>query len=135
MPTRPTRAYTFDFSKVEAIFDQLLAAKLFKLPFGNKIPTLEELKGREYCKYHNSWNHTTNNCIVFRNDIQDKIERGEFKFPEKDKQVMGLDGNPFPSGLSTNMVSVSTRGMPRTVPRQKISLEAPSRAGHRSRSD
>ncbi|XP_058211705.1 uncharacterized protein LOC131323881 [Rhododendron vialii] len=88
---KSTRTYTFNVGRAEAIFDQLLADKLLKLPFGHKIPTLEELKGKEYCKYHNSWNHTTNNCIVFRNDIQDKIERGEFKFPEKDKQPMGVD--------------------------------------------
>ncbi|XP_058217449.1 uncharacterized protein LOC131328528 [Rhododendron vialii] len=82
---RPTKAYTFDISKAEAIFDQLLANKLLKLPFGHKISTLDELKGKEYCKYHNSWSHSTNNCFVFRNDIQDKIDREEFKFPEKDK--------------------------------------------------
>ncbi|XP_058216189.1 uncharacterized protein LOC131327177 [Rhododendron vialii] len=105
----------------------LLADKLLKLPFGHKIPALDELKGKEYCKYHNSWSHSTNNCFVFRNDIQDKIDRGEFKFPEKDKQAMRVDGNPFPSGLSANMVSVNMRSMPRTAPRPKVSLGAPSR--------
>ncbi|KAI8550834.1 hypothetical protein RHMOL_Rhmol06G0138500 [Rhododendron molle] len=130
-PNRPTRAYTFDIGRAEAIFDQLLTDKLLKLPFGHKIPTVEELKGKECCKYHNSWSHSTNNCIVFRNDIQDKIERGEFKFPEKDMQPMGVDGNPFPSGLSTNMVSVNMSGMPRTALRQKISLGAHSREVHK----
>ncbi|KAF7150804.1 hypothetical protein RHSIM_Rhsim02G0050900 [Rhododendron simsii] len=128
---KPTKAYTFDITKAEAIFYQLLTDKLLKLPFGHKIPTSDELKGKEYCKYHNSWSHSTNNCYVFRNDIQDKIDRGEFKFPEKDKQAMGVDGNPFPSGLSADMVSVSTRSMPRTIPRPKVSLGAPSRAAFR----
>ncbi|KAI8551109.1 hypothetical protein RHMOL_Rhmol06G0159600 [Rhododendron molle] len=45
---------------------------------------------------------------------------------------MGVNGNPFPSGLSTNMVSVNMRGMPRTAPKQRISLGAPSREVHKS---
>lgn len=127
----PTRLYTFDIAKVEAIFDQFLVDKLVKLHLGHKFPSLEEMKGKEYCKYHNSWSHTTNNCIVFRNDIQDKIERGEFKFEPKDKKPMGVDSNPFPSSLSTNMVSLNLRGMPRHTPRPNISLEEPSRPTRR----
>lgn len=127
LTNKPPRVYTFDISKAEAIFDKLLADKLIKLPLGHKIPSPEEMKGKEYCKYHNLWNHTTNNCVILRNDIQDKIERGEFKFQEKEKKAMGVDANPFPAGLSTNMVSANMRGMPKSAPRTKISLGTPSR--------
>lgn len=81
---KSNRVYTFDVSKAEAIFYQLVADKLIKFPQGHSLPKPEELKGKEYCKYYNSWSHTTNNYIVFRNDIHDKIERGEFKFEAKE---------------------------------------------------
>lgn len=100
---------------------------MVKLHPGHKFPSLEDLRGKEYCKYHNYWSHTTNNCIVFRNDSQDKIERGEFKFEPKDKKPVGVDSNPFPSSLSTNMVSLNFRGVPKHTPRPKISLGEPSR--------
>ncbi|KAH7833624.1 hypothetical protein Vadar_008193 [Vaccinium darrowii] len=117
------RVYTFDVTKAEAIFYQLVADKLIKFPQGHTLPELEELRGKEYYKYHNSWSHTTNNCIVFRNDIHDKIEQGEFKLETKEnRKVLGVDVNPFTVELNTNMVSVNTRGLPRTTPWTKINL-------------
>ncbi|GFZ01378.1 hypothetical protein Acr_14g0010130 [Actinidia rufa] len=77
---------------------------MFKFSVGHKILKLEEIKNKEYCKYHNSWNHATNNCVVFRNDIQDRIDKGEFSFPNKVK-AMGVDNDRFPSGLGINVVS------------------------------
>ncbi|KAH7855667.1 hypothetical protein Vadar_027466 [Vaccinium darrowii] len=66
-------------------------------------------------------------------DAQDKIERGEFKFEAKEgKKVLGVDKNPFPGGLNTNMVSVNMRGLPRTTPWAKISLGGPAREAKRS---
>ncbi|CAL2257617.1 unnamed protein product [Prunus armeniaca] len=56
--TRETKAYTFDLTRAEAIFDLLLTEKKVKLPFGHKIPKPEELKGKTFCKYHSSWSHT-----------------------------------------------------------------------------
>ncbi|KAH7839915.1 hypothetical protein Vadar_010318 [Vaccinium darrowii] len=127
------RAYSFDITKAETIFDQLVVDKMIKFPPGRKLPSPEELKGKEHCKYHNSWSHSTNNCMVLRNDIQDKIERVEFKFKAKEgKKVLGVDKNPFSGGLNTNMVFVNMRGFPRTTPRTKISLGAPSREAKRS---
>ncbi|KAH7839599.1 hypothetical protein Vadar_006130 [Vaccinium darrowii] len=74
--------------------------------------------------------------MVLRNDIQDKIERGEFKFEVKEgKNILRVDKNPFPGGLNTNMVSVNMTGLPRTTLRAKVSLGAPSREAHRSSYD
>ncbi|KAM1196035.1 hypothetical protein ACFX2J_022453 [Malus domestica] len=64
------KVYTFDITKADAIFDQLLLAKIIKLRSGHNIPKAEELKGKIYCKYHNSNKHTMNNCVMFRDDIQ-----------------------------------------------------------------
>ncbi|KAM1608264.1 hypothetical protein ACFXTN_018981 [Malus domestica] len=62
---KPSKVYTFDITKADAIFDQLLSARIIKLRPGHNIPKAEELKGKVYCKYHNSSKHTTNNCVVF----------------------------------------------------------------------
>ena len=59
------RKYSFDLTKAYDIFDHLLAANFLKLPNGVKIPTPEELKGKMYCKWHNSWFHSTKNCIHY----------------------------------------------------------------------
>ncbi|XP_059639356.1 uncharacterized protein LOC132281699 [Cornus florida] len=100
------KQYVFDISKAEQIFDHLLSNKIIKVTGVHKIPSADEIKGREYCKYHNSWNHATNNCVVFRNVIQAQIEKGAWKFPEKKKEVMSVDSDPFPALVSSNMVEI-----------------------------
>ena len=44
------RKYFFDLTNADDIFDHLLAANFLKLPKGVKISSLEELKGKMYCK-------------------------------------------------------------------------------------
>ncbi|KAM2295992.1 hypothetical protein ACFX1X_035838 [Malus domestica] len=73
---KTSKVYTFDITKAEAIFDQLLSAQIIKLRPGHNIPKAEELKGKTYCKYHNSTKHATNNCVIFRDDIQSWIDKG-----------------------------------------------------------
>ena len=67
-PTRKNRLeemkFTFDVSKCDRIFDELLL--LGHLEVTHIIPPLEELKRRAYCKFHNSSSHATNDCNVFR---------------------------------------------------------------------
>ncbi|KAM1426888.1 hypothetical protein ACFXTO_019522 [Malus domestica] len=91
--TKTSKVYTFDITKANAIFDQLLLAKIIKLRPGHNTPKTEKLKGKMYCKYHNSTKHTTNNCIVFHDDIQSWINKGKLKFPEKQ---MAVNIDPFP---------------------------------------
>ncbi|KAM2482124.1 hypothetical protein ACFX1W_039930 [Malus domestica] len=67
---KPSKVYNFDITKADVIFDQLLSARIIKLRPGHNIPKAEELKGKVYCKYHNSSKHTTNNCVVFRDNVQ-----------------------------------------------------------------
>ncbi|OMO99378.1 reverse transcriptase [Corchorus capsularis] len=87
------------------VFDYLYKSGMVKLPPGHNIPYLEIIKGKEYCKYHDSWRHSTNSCTVFRNIVQEKIERGILKFPEPSKKDMGVDKNPFPA--TVNMVAIN----------------------------
>jgi hypothetical protein len=55
------------------------------------VPSTDELKRRAYCKWHNSFSHATNDCNVFRRQIQSAINEGRLKFQE-----MQVDTEPFP---------------------------------------
>ena len=93
--------YTFEVSKTEEIFDFLVKEKFITFPENYKAPTKKELKGREFCKYHNFHNHSTNNCWTFRNVVQDMINKGVLKFLEK-KEIILVDEDPFPPMATVN---------------------------------
>ena len=77
--------YTVEVAKIEEIFDFLVKEKFITFPKDHQIPNKDELREKAYCKYHNSWNHTTNACWGFRNVIQDNINKEILKFPDKKK--------------------------------------------------
>ncbi|CAL1389698.1 unnamed protein product [Linum trigynum] len=104
-PIQP-RKYSFDVSKSDTIFDQLYRDGQIKLTVGQTIPPAEKLKGKRYCKWHNNVSHSTNMCVVFRNVVQDAIEKGQFKVPEPRKEAMTIDTDPFPNGVGVNMVNI-----------------------------
>ena len=81
--------YTFDVSKCDRIFDEL--ARLGKIKFSHTIPLVDELKRRAYCKLHNTFSHATNDCNVFRRQIQSAINEGRLVVPK-----MQIDQNLFP---------------------------------------
>ncbi|OMO82013.1 Retrotransposon gag protein [Corchorus capsularis] len=110
-PHDGSRMYSFDVSKTSDVFYFLFKAGMIKLPPGHKLPHADELRGKEYCKYHDSWRQSTNNCTVFRNIVQEKIERGILKFPEAPpKKEMGVDKDPFPAAVSMVSVNFPTDG-------------------------
>ena len=49
--------FTFDVSKCDRMFDELL--RLGHIKITHVIPPFEELKRRAYCKFHNSHSHAT----------------------------------------------------------------------------
>ena len=55
------------------------------------IPPLEELKRRAYCKWHDSSSLATNDCNVFRRQIQSAINEGRLALHE-----MQVDKAMFP---------------------------------------
>ena len=81
------RFNTFEVEKTEEIFNFLVKEKFITFPKDHRIPSKDEQREKTYCKYHNSWNHTTNACWGFRNVIQDKINKGILKFPNKKKRL------------------------------------------------
>ena len=63
--------FTFDFSKCDRIFDELLKFRYIRINY--TLPSADELKRRAYCKYHNSFSHATNDCNVFHRQVQSAL--------------------------------------------------------------
>ena len=107
--TSNTKAqYTFDVAKTKDIFDFPLKEKFITFTQDHQIPNIEELRGKVYCKYHNSWNHGTNSCWSFRNIMQYMINKGILKFLEE-TEVMVVDEDPFPPVASVNITATDMR--------------------------
>ena len=100
-------SFGFNITKADKIFDLLLSEALIKLKPYHKIPSDEELKNMKYCKCHNATSHDTNECKVFRQQIQLAFEQGWLKF-EAPKRTMKIDQNPF----SMNMVDIDKEKNP-----------------------
>jgi hypothetical protein len=96
--TGPAKGFDFDVVKVEQIFNLLLKEKQLKFPEGYKPPTAQELKGRSYCKWHDSFTHSTSDCKELRRQIQLAIEQGRLILGQT---AMKVDTQPFPD---VNMV-------------------------------
>jgi hypothetical protein len=84
--------FTFNVGKCDKIFDELL--KNGNIKINHIVPSADELKRRAYCKWHNSFSHATNDCNVFRRQIQLAINEGRLKFQE-----MQVDTEPFPMNM------------------------------------
>jgi hypothetical protein len=81
--------FTFNVGKCDKIFDEILKNGNIKIDY--IVPPADELKRRAYCKWHNSFSHATNDCNVFRRQIQSAINEGQLKFQE--------DTDPFPMNM------------------------------------
>jgi hypothetical protein len=107
-PSAPAKTYHFDVNRTDELFDILLESKYISLPNPrHKIFSKEELRGREYCKWHGSFTHSTNNCLTFRDIIQEKFDNKILKLQEKPKENMAVDTEPFPEMVDINMVTMS----------------------------
>ena len=75
--------------KCDRIFDELHKGGYIKL--SHTLPPLDEVKRRAFCKWHNSYSHATNDCNVFRRQVQSAINEGRLSLKE-----MQIDRQPFP---------------------------------------
>jgi len=92
--------FAFDMTKADRIFDFLLQEGQIKLSPNHVIPSVEELKKLKYCNWHNATSHGTNECKVFRQQLQSAIESGRIKFDNsKAQKPMKIDQHPFPTNL------------------------------------
>ena len=133
---KQTESFSFDINKADRIFDILLKEKWIKLSPNHTIPSPAELKKQKYYKWHNSVSHNTNDCNVFRREIQLAIEQGRLKIDGAQK-AMAIDGHPFPT---INMVNVEQKGKGKadesevpdrqsSAPKKKVPLET-GRSSH-----
>ncbi|RYR10616.1 hypothetical protein Ahy_B05g079068 [Arachis hypogaea] len=81
------------------IFDVLFKDKQIILPEGRTLLSIKNLKGKPYCKFYQATNHSTNNCVYFRDLIQETIMEGRLKFNDGNKE-MKVDSDPFDAGGS-----------------------------------
>ena len=51
------KSYSFDITKATQIFDVLLKHKQIIFLEGKKMPSIEEIKTRKFCKYHQIVGH------------------------------------------------------------------------------
>jgi hypothetical protein len=99
-----TEKYSFDINKVYQIFDFLLRKKQIQLSPNHNIPSADELKNKKYYKCHNSNSHSTNECKVFRQQIQSASGQGRIQL-EESKKPTKIDQHPFPEA-NVNMVEL-----------------------------
>jgi hypothetical protein len=78
---------------VKVIFFPLLKDKQLNVSVDHQIPSIYELKGKNYYKWHNS-------TKALQQQIQSAIEQGRLIFR---KRKMRINDNPF----SINMVEIS----------------------------
>ena len=64
--------YTSDVAETEEF---VVKEKFIAFPQDHEALNKDELRGKVYCKYHNSWNHSTNYYWSFRNAIQARSTR------------------------------------------------------------
>jgi hypothetical protein len=89
--------FTFDVTKCDKLFDVLLQNKVIRLKGGHVIPTAEQLAQKKYCKWHDSFSHTTNECNYFHGQIQSALN--DDRLILGDNQRMELDIDPFPVNM------------------------------------
>jgi hypothetical protein len=69
----------------------LLQEKQIKLPSNHVIPSPEQLKKHAYCKWNNSYSHATNDCNIFRRQVQSAINEGRLKLAESPQMKLDKD--------------------------------------------
>ncbi|XP_070672383.1 uncharacterized protein [Malus domestica] len=106
VPMKPPKyqSYSFDLAKAPEIYEELVRARVILPDSTKKMPKLEELRGKKYCKLHYTFNHSIANCVQFRDWIQDFIVKGKLLL-DKPQASMMVDTNPFPEA-PINMINL-----------------------------
>jgi hypothetical protein len=68
--------YTFDVSNCDEIFDILVLEKRIRIPTDHVMSSSKELGKCAYCKWHDSFSHSTCDCNVFHRQLQSAIDEG-----------------------------------------------------------
>jgi hypothetical protein len=70
---------------------------VIRLSEGHVVPSAEQLAKRKYCKWHDSYSHTTIECNYFRRHRQSALNDGQLTLDEGAE--MKLDTNLFPVSM------------------------------------
>lgn len=95
LKSKESRKYFFDLNRAYSIFGWLRANKRIWLKSEHKFSKSKELIGKKYYKWPNSYTYSINDCVVFRNVVQDLVESKELIFPNSE-EVIGVNEDPFP---------------------------------------
>jgi transcriptional regulator with GAF, ATPase, and Fis domain len=79
----------------------LLQNKIIRLSEGHAIPPLGQIAKGKYCKWHDTFSHTTNECNYFCQQVQSALNDNRLTLGEGQK--MKLDTYPFP--MNVNMIN------------------------------
>ncbi|CAI9089797.1 OLC1v1024432C1 [Oldenlandia corymbosa var. corymbosa] len=96
------KVYSFDITQQEAIFDDMMKTGHVRYKKGYWPLEPSEIAGKTYCKYHISWTHCTNDCVVFCNYLQKMIDEGKIKVDDP----VDMNINPFPTEHPVRMINV-----------------------------
>jgi hypothetical protein len=89
--------YTFDVRKCDHLFDLLLQGGVIRLAEGHDIPNTDILAKKTYCKWHDSYTHTTNECNYFWRQVQLVINDSGLTLGDGGKMKLDIDW--FPIGM------------------------------------
>jgi hypothetical protein len=88
--------YTINFTFCDHVFDILLKNNFIRIIDHSALSSIQNLEELTYCKWHNSSDHNTSNCNVFRRVIQSAVDNGRLRFSEAQHMdqldSIGLDG-------------------------------------------
>jgi hypothetical protein len=94
---RDEMMYTFDVSKCDRLFNFLLCGGVIQLTEGHVLPSADMLAKKKYCKWHDSFSHTTNGCNYFHRQVQSAINDGRLMMGDESR--MKLASDPFPGNM------------------------------------
>jgi hypothetical protein len=88
--------FMFDVNKCDKLFDASLQNRIIRLKGGLVIPSAE-LVWKKYCKWQDSFSHTTNECNYFYRQIQLGLNDDRLTLGENQWIKVGMD--PFPINM------------------------------------
>jgi hypothetical protein len=87
--------YTFDVSNCDEIFDILVLEKRIRIHANRVISSYKELGKCAYCKWHDSFSHSSCDCNIFHRQLQSAIDEGRLKF----RDHLDIGGHTSPSQI------------------------------------
>ncbi|GAA0158685.1 hypothetical protein LIER_15643 [Lithospermum erythrorhizon] len=82
MKEMQAKEYPFFESDIPRIFEELLKAKMIKLPKAKRLEEAKRSTEPNYCKYHRILGHPIKKCFVFKEKFMDLVRQGAILLEE-----------------------------------------------------